>query len=42
MKKKEYVAPELDVVELQRQAVLLDESYNDSFGLAPLPKDYKA
>ncbi len=44
MNKKEYTAPELTVVEMERQAVLQDSSeYPDGFGLAPtMPNDHLA
>lgn len=43
MEKKEYTAPELTVVEMERQAVLLDDSgYNDGLGLAPTSNDHLA
>ena len=43
MNKKEYTAPELIVVEMERQAVLLDDSeYPDGFGLAPTSNDHLA
>lgn len=42
MEKKEYTAPELTVVEMERQAVLLDESFEDVFGLAPTSNDHLA
>jgi len=35
--KKEYVEPEMKVVEMECQAALLDDSVD--FGLAPMPKD---
>ena len=38
--KKEYVEPEMKVVEMECQAALLNESTHDlDFGLAPMPKD---
>ena len=40
MKKKEYTAPELTVVEMERQALL--QEYSDTFGLAPTPNDHLA
>ena len=43
MNKKEYTAPELTVVEMECQAALLDQSYEDWFGLAPtMPNDHLA
>ncbi|MBQ3840598.1 MAG: hypothetical protein II819_11810 [Fibrobacter sp.] len=44
MKKKEYLAPELTVVEMDPQASLLDASeYNDGpLGLAPTSNDHLA
>ena len=35
MEKKEYLAPELTVVEMEPQAHLLEDSYNEGLGLAP-------
>ena len=40
MNKKEYTAPELTVVEMERQAVL--QEYSDNFGLAPTSNDHLA
>ena len=40
--KKEYTAPELTVVEMERQAVLLDDSFQGEFGLAPTSNDHFA
>ncbi len=41
--KKEYVEPEMKVVEMECQAALLDGSGSDvEFGLAPMPKDHLA
>ena len=43
MEKKEYLAPELTVVEMERQAVLQDASeYNEGMGLAPTSNDHLA
>ena len=42
MNKKEYSAPELTVVEMERQAVLLDDSFQDGLGLAPTSNDHLA
>jgi hypothetical protein len=41
MNKKEYTAPELTVVELERQALLQEGSveYSDELGLAPTHND---
>ena len=39
--KKEYSAPELTVVEMERQALLLEDSCPGcEFGLAPTPNDH--
>jgi hypothetical protein len=40
MEKKEYSAPELTVVEMERQAVL--QPYSDEMGLAPTSNDHLA
>ena len=40
--KKEYTAPELTVVEMERQAPLLNDSFNGETGCAPSPKSYLA
>ena len=40
MEKKEYSAPELTVVEMERQAVLND--YSADLGLAPTSNDHLA
>ena len=43
MNKKEYTAPELTVVEMERQPLLQENSeYNDVFGLAPTHNDHLA
>ena len=42
MKKKEYTAPELTVVEMDPQAPLLEDSYGDQLGLAPTSNDHLA
>ncbi len=47
MEKKEYIAPELTVVEMERQAVLQDASVCGEggecpFGLAPTSNDHLA
>lgn len=45
MNKKEYTAPELTVVEMERQALLQECSvgdYCDQLGLAPTPNDHLA
>ena len=43
MNKKEYTAPELTVVEMERQALLQEASeFNDVFGLAPTSNDHLA
>ncbi len=47
MKKKEYTAPELTVVEMERQALLSVVSCGNGdegceFGLAPTPNDHLA
>ena len=43
MEKKEYSAPELTVVEMERQALLLEDSgYNDELSLAPTSNDHLA
>ena len=40
--KKEYVEPEIKVVEMECQVALLVESPDVDFGLAPMPKDHLA
>ena len=40
--KKEYTAPELTVVEMERQALLQEGSYNGETGLAPTSNDHLA
>ena len=40
--KKEYVEPEMKVVEMECQAALLEDSHDVDFGLAPMPKDHLA
>ncbi|WP_407449059.1 hypothetical protein [Fibrobacter sp.] len=40
--KKEYVEPEMKVVEIECQAALLEDSFHGEFGLAPMPKDHLA
>ena len=42
MNKKEYTAPELTVVEMDPQAPLLEDSYNEGLGLAPTSNDHLA
>ena len=43
MNKKEYTAPELTVVEMERQALLQESGgYNDELGLAPTSNDHLA
>ena len=42
MNRKEYTAPELIVVEMERQALLQERSYDDVFGLAPTSNDHLA
>ena len=37
--KKEYVEPEMKVVEMECQAALLEESYESEFGFAPTHND---
>ena len=37
--KKEYVEPEMKVVEMECQAALLEESYEGELGLAPTHND---
>ena len=40
--KKEYVEPEMKVVEMECQAALLEGSFGGEFGLAPTTNDHLA